>query len=248
MKVRAIIPAAGKGTRLHSENFDAPKVMRECAGSPLLETVLKSVSFIDKNDTYIVVGYKKEQVMDYFGDEYHYVVQEPQMGTGHAVMVCADEFADYDGTVLVTFGDMPLYREKDFRALFDQLEKEDDDCVVMIAENPELVYWSRIIRDEEGRFLAIVEAQDLAEDQKKFVELTCGVFAFKSKSLFKILPMMSTENAQHEYYLTEVPELMVKNGMKVGTYKIADGDDLRGVNTPEDLVRCEQELLKRKNN
>ncbi len=246
MDIRAIIPAAGKGTRLHTTENDAPKVMRICAGKPLLESVLESVSFIPKSDIYIVVGYKKEQVIDYFGPEYCYVEQKEQLGTGHAVLVCADEFRDYDGIVLVTFGDMPLFRAEDMQAMCEMLEKNRDDCVLMSAENPNLSLWARITRDLNGNFSAIVEGKDCTPEQAKITELFAGVLAFRSRSLFTVLPEVRTNNVQHEYYLTEVPELMVKKGMKVETYMIRDGECLRGVNTPEDMVICEKLLRERK--
>lgn len=245
MNVRVIIPAAGKGTRLHTTENDAPKVMRLCAGKPLLETVLKSTGFIRPEDTYIVVGYKKDDVICYFGPAYHYIEQKEQLGTGHAVMVCAEQFRDFDGTVLVTFGDMPLFRAEDMQAMCRQLEEEDADCVLMTAENPELKLWARIIRDENGGFKAIVEGKDCTPEQAEITELFAGVLAFRSGVLFDTLPQVKTDNVQGEYYLTEVPELMRKNGRKVSTYHIADGNDLRGVNTPEDMILCERILRER---
>ena len=125
MKLRAIIPAAGKGTRLSSDKNDAPKAMRICGGRPLLETVLKNVDFIRPEDTYVVVGYKKECITDYFGDAYNYVEQKEQLGTGHAVMVCEEQFRDFDGTVLVTFGDMPLFRREELLAICKQHAEHD---------------------------------------------------------------------------------------------------------------------------
>ena len=245
MNVRVIIPAAGKGTRLHTTENDAPKVMRLCAGRPLLETVLEATNFIRPEDTYVVVGYKKDDVIGYFGPKYHYVEQKEQLGTGHAVMVCAEEFKDFDGVVLVTFGDMPLFKAEDMKAMCEMVEREQADCVLMTAENPELELWARIVKDENGKFAAIVEGKDCTPAQERITELFAGVLAFGSKSLFKILPKVRTNNAQGEYYLTEVPELMVKEGMKVELYRNSDGDDLRGVNTPEDLEICEKILKKR---
>lgn len=246
MNLRVIIPAAGKGTRLHTKENDAPKVMRICGGKPLLETVLEAAGFISPADTYIVVGNKKEEIMSYFGDAYHYVEQKEQLGTGHAVMVCAEEFKDYEGTVLVTFGDMPLFRTEDMKAMCSLLEQEKAACVIMTAENPELELWARIVRKEDGSFKAIVEGKDCSEEEAKIRELFAGVFAFDSKKLFEILPEVKTNNVQKEYYLTEVPELMARKGLKIETYKIKDGNDLKGVNTPEDLLICEEELKKRK--
>lgn len=245
MNIRAIIPAAGKGTRLHTGENDAPKVMRICAGKPLLETVLQSTSFIAPEDTYIVVGYKKEDVISYFGSKYHYVEQKEQLGTGHAVMVCAEEFKDFDGIVLITFGDMPLFRAEDMKAMCRLVEEKGADCVLMTAENPELKMWARIIRDGNGVFQEIVEGKDCTGEQAQIKELFAGVLVFHSKSLFQVLPEVKTNNVQGEYYLTEVPVLMRKHSMKVETYRIADGNDLKGVNTPEDLVACDKELRKR---
>ena len=104
--------------------------------------------------------------------------------------------------------------------------------------------WARIVRDEKGTFAAIVEGKDCTPEQALIRELFTGVLVFNSKSLFETLPLLHRENAQHEYYLTEVPELMLKRGMKVETYHIADGETLHGVNTPEDLVICDR-ILKR---
>ena len=248
MNLRAIVPAAGKGTRLHTTENDAPKVMRLCGGVPLLETVLKSLDFVKPSDTYVVVGYKKDDVIGYFGSGYHYVEQKEQLGTGHAVMVCEEDFRDFDGTVLVTFGDMPLFRGPDMKAMCEQHERDGADCTLMTAENPDLALWARVVRGSDGRFRAIVEGKDCTPEEAKIKELFAGVLVFNAKSLFAMLPKIRTNNVQHEYYLTEVPELMVKEGLKVETFHIADGNDLRGVNTPEDLALCEAELLKRKAN
>ena len=245
MEIRAIIPAAGKGRRLLTTEADAPKVMRLCGGRPLLETVLRATSFIPKDSTYIVVGYKKETVMDYFGDSYHYVEQKEQLGTGHAVLVCEKPFRDFDGMVLVTFGDMPLFRAEDMKVMCETLERQKASCVLMTAENPALSMWARILRTEDGSFAAIKEGKDCTPEESKIKELFAGVLCFDSKALFAVLPEVRTNNVQGEYYLTDVPELMCHKGMKVVTYQIADGNDLLGVNTPEDLRLCEQELLRR---
>ena len=245
MNLRAIIPAAGKGTRLGSSAEDAPKVMRICAGRPLLETVLSETDFIAPEDTYIVVGYKKEAIVGRFGDRYNYVEQTEQLGTGHAVMVCADRFRDFDGTVLVTFGDMPLFRKADMREMCRLHAEHGAACTLMTAENPDLTLWARIVRGGNGEFASIVEGRDCTPAQARIRELFAGVLVFDSRALFETLPMIRTNNAQHEYYLTEVPELMVRRGLRVDTFRIADGDDLRGVNTKEDLAVCERILSER---
>ncbi len=244
-QIRAIIPAAGKGKRLQKISGDTPKAMFRVNGKPMLEVVLENLSFIDDSDVYVVVGYGKDSVMEYFGDRVNYVEQTQQLGTGHAVMECADAFCDFDGTVLITFGDMPLFRRDEMEKMCLQHIENGADCTLMTAENSELKLWARILRDEKGAFLGIVEGKDCTPEEAQIKELFSGVMVFNSKSLFKILPQVGCANVQKEYYVTEVPELMVKNGMKVETYFTADGDDLRGINTPEDLEICETILKKR---
>ena len=171
--------------------------------------------------------------------------QKEQLGTGHAVMSCAEHFRDYDGTVLVTFGDMPLFGKEDLLAICSYHEEQGADCTLMTAENPELEEWARIVRDQEGAFAAIVEGKDCTSEQARIKELFSGVLVFRSKSLFETLPLVRTENAQHEYYLTEVPELMRRRGLRVETFRIEDGEALRGVNTLEDLRVCDEILRRR---
>lgn len=243
--MRAIVPAAGKGKRLRANGSDLPKVIQKACGKPLLETVLEQLDFFDKKDIYIVVGYQKEKIIDYFGDDYHYVVQQEQLGTGHAVGVCQPWFEDYSGTVLVTFGDMPLFRREVMKAMCEYHEKQGAACTLLTAENPELTMWARIVRDEQGNFSRIVEGKDCTPEQAQIKELFSGVLVFDSEKLFEILPQIGRNNVQGEYYLTEAPELMARKGMKIGIFKDDDGDDLRGVNTAEDLLACEEVMRRR---
>lgn len=245
MEIRAIIPAAGKGKRLQKVSGDIPKAMVEVGGRPMLDIVLENLNFINSDNIYIVVGCGKEKIIENFGDRYHYVEQKEQLGTGHAVMVCKEEFEGFSGSVLVTFGDMPLFRRSEFIKMCALHEESGADCTLMTAENPNLTMWARVLRDENGKFRAIVEGKDCTPEEADIKELFSGVIVFKSESLFEMLPKVGCKNVQKEYYLTEVPELMVKEGMKVETYSIQDGEDLHGINTPEDLVICETILKKR---
>lgn len=177
--------------------------------------------------------------------QYRYVEQKQQLGTGHAVMVCEPWFRDYDGNVLVTFGDMPLFRRDILKAVCAYHEAEGAACTLLTAENPELSLWARIVRDENGRFARIVEGKDCTPEQVRIRELFSGVLVFDSKALFRLLPELGTNNVQGEYYLTEIPELMARRGMKIGLFPDDDGEDLRGVNTAEDLRICEEVMRKR---
>ncbi len=243
--IRAIVPAAGKGSRLQKLSGDIPKAMFSVNNRPMLEYVMDNISFIDKNNIYIVVGYGKESILEHFGNNYRYIEQKQQLGTGHAVMECVKEFEGFDGSVLITFGDMPLFRYEEMEAMCRQHIENGADCTLMTAQNPSLKLWARVVRDDDGRFFRIVEGKDCTPEQTEITELFSGVMVFNSKSLFKILPQIGCANVQKEYYVTEVPELMVKCGMTVETYFTKDGDDLRGINTPEDLEICEKILSNR---
>lgn len=244
-QLRAIVPAAGKGKRLQKVSGDMPKAMFRVNGQPMLEIALENIGFIDEKDIYIVVGCGKEKITEYFGEKYNYVEQKQQLGTGHAVMECAEAFRGFEGNVLITFGDMPLFHREEMEKMCRQHAQNGADCTLMTAENPDLKLWARVVCDEEGKFAKIVEGKDCTEEQAKIKQLFSGVIVFNSKSLFEILPKIGCANVQHEYYLTEVPELMVREGMKVETYFTPDGNDLRGVNTPEDLDVCERILRER---
>lgn len=242
--IRVIIPAAGKGTRLKCD--DIPKAMHSLCGKPLLEIVLENTDFISPDNTYIVVGYKKEKIMEYFGEKYNYVIQGEQLGTGHAVNVCAGEFSDFEGTVLVTFGDMPMFRKEILEKICEIHAQKNAACTLLTAYNPNLDDWAKVIRDESGNFKAIVEGKDCTPEQNKLGELFAGVLVFDSKALFSTLPKLSRENAQNEYYLTDVPRIMREEGLTVDVLMTDDPNDLCGVNTREDLKKCE-EIFKKRN-
>ena len=243
--IRAIVPAAGKGSRLQGISGDMPKAMLSVNGRPMIDFVLDNISFISESDVYLVVGYGKEKIIEHLGDGYNYVEQKKQLGTGHAVMECSEDFSGFDGSVLITFGDMPLFRRDELEAMCRLHKENDADCTLMTAENPKLKMWARVIRDEDGRFDRIVEGKDCTPAEASVKELFAGVMVFNSKSLFDILPKVGCKNIQGEYYVTEVPELMRRHGMKVETYFTKDGNDLFGINTPEDLAVCERILDER---
>ncbi len=243
--MRVIIPAAGRGTRLNSSPDAPPKALFPVCGKPLLAHVLEQTSFISSEETWIVVGYKGEEIISRFGNSYHYAWQCQQLGTGHAVLQCAEDFRDYDGVVLVTFGDMPLFRRESMQALCRTLAEERAACALLTAHTNQFPLWARILRDGNGRFQRIVEGKDCTPEQSQITELFAGVLAFDSKLLFQYLPQLDSNNVQQEFYLTEVPEMMASNGLNVITVPTDDPDDLRGINTLADVEICESILRKR---
>lgn len=242
--MKAVILAAGKGKRLHSEQFSAPKVLREANGKPLLRYVVNNLSFIpDKKDIIIVAGYKKEMVFNAFNEGYTFAVQDEQLGTGHAVNCAREALKDYDGPVLVCYGDMPLFKKETYENLVKVHEEAGNDCTILTGVSDRGLAYGRIIRDETGSFKGVVEDRDCTPEQKKINELNVGIYVFDSKKLFSCLGELKNSNAQGEYYLTDVPTIMMSKGYKIGTYTTHDDTEILGVNTPEELALCES-LLK----
>ena len=242
--MKAVILAAGKGKRLHSEQFSAPKVLREANGKPLLRYVVNNLSFIpDKKDIIIVAGYKKEMVFNAFNEGYTFAVQDEQLGTGHAVNCAREALKDYDGPGLVCYGDMPLFKKETYENLVKVHEEAGNDCTILTGVSDRGLAYGRIIRDENGSFKGVVEDRDCTPEQKKINELNVGIYVFDSKKLFSCLGELKNSNAQGEYYLTDVPTIMMSKGYKIGTYTTHDDTEILGVNTPEELALCES-LLK----
>lgn len=239
--MKAIILAAGKGKRLLSETMNMPKVLRLAVGKPLIEHVLDNVSFIDDKDIVIVAGYKREMVIERLGDKYTYAVQEEQKGTGHAVMMAKDAFEDYTGDVIILYGDMPLFKEETYKKLIEEHQKTDADCTILTGTIDEKLPYGRIIRTD-GNIVDIVEDKDCTPEQKEIKELNVGVYVFKADVLFSNLDKIKNNNAQGEYYLTDIPKILIGEGKKIASYTTTDSTEIIGVNTPEDLELCEKIL------
>lgn len=244
-KLKAIVLAAGKGTRLRTEGCDLPKVMRLAAGRSLIAYVLDGLSFIDKKDITIVVGYKKEEVMAGF-PEYSFAEQKEQLGTGHAVKSAAANFEGSDGAVLVCCGDMPLLKKETYEAMADAYKVSGSACVILTGTSDEYLPYGRIIRDENDEFLMMVEEKDCTEEQKQIKELNSGVYIFDSKKLFAALEKLKNNNNQSEYYLTDVPVILKAEGEKVTLCCRELGNEIIGVNTVEQLCQVEEIINSRK--
>ncbi len=239
--MKAIVLAAGKGKRLQSEAFNLPKVLRQVKGRSLLDYTLHNVDFIPQEDTVIVVGYKREMVQEQIKGAYKYAVQAEQLGTGHAVASAESEFIGYAGNVLILYGDMPMLKKETYQALIRTHEESNADCTILTAESNSDLAYGRIIR-ENGKVVNIIEQKDCTPEQAKIRELNVGVYVFKADLLFENLKNLKNDNAQGEYYLTDVPKLLIENGKNVQAHKIGDTFEIYGVNTMEDLAFCEKHI------
>ena len=239
--IKAVVLAAGKGTRMMTETNTMPKVLRLACGKPLLYYVLKTLQFVPKEDTILVVGYRREDVIAAFPD-YPHAIQDPQLGTGHAVRCAKAELEGFDGTVLVCYGDMPLLKEEVYRGLLAEHERTGSVCTLLSGTTEEKLPYGRVLKDENGEFLQVVEDRDCTPEQKAIRELNVGIYAFDCKELLACLDLLRNNNAQQEYYLTDVPALMKQRGGKVSVYTAELNEQILGVNTPEQLAIAEKYL------
>ncbi|WP_456419900.1 bifunctional UDP-N-acetylglucosamine diphosphorylase/glucosamine-1-phosphate N-acetyltransferase GlmU [Thermovibrio sp.] len=233
MGFKAVILAAGKGTRFKSE---LPKVLHKVLGKPMLWYVIKAAKEAGAEDVIVVVGHKKELVEEFLKGEYpdvKTVYQEEQLGTGHAVMCGAELLKGYGGKVVVLNGDAPLIRAEDIRAI----AQTPGDMVVLTAETDEPTGYGRVVRDGD-EVLYIVEEKDATEEEKRIKEVNSGVYAFDCEKLLSTLSLLSNDNAQGEYYLPDLLKIFKEKGYKVVAVKSRDFDSLRGVNN-----RCELSVV-----
>lgn len=242
-KLKAVILAAGKGTRLQSQGVSLPKVMRVAAGKPLIGHVLEALDFIAPADTVIVVGYQKESVIAAYPG-YVYAEQKEQLGTGHAVMAAFSQLNDFDGQLLVCCGDMPLIQRETYQALVEAHRADGNFCTILTGSSDIELPYGRILRSDAGSFLGMVEDKDATDEQKKITELNSGVYVFDTQSLKAVLSELKSDNVQGEYYLTDAPLLLMKRGLKIGVCRRELGYQIIGVNTSEQLRLTEELLLK----
>lgn len=245
MELKAVVLAAGKGTRLQTEGITLPKVMRLAAGQPLLAYVLDALSFIPKEDTVLVVGYGREDVEKAYPD-YPAAVQEEQLGTGHAVQSAAGQLQGFAGSVLVCCGDMPLMKKETYQSLCRTHQEDGNVCTILSGMSEEELPYGRVIRDAEGSFVKIVEDKDCTPEEKAVRELNAGVYLFRAPELFEALSHLRCDNAQGEYYLTDVPGWLLERGGKVGICSSCTPEEMLGVNTPAQLEQVERTILQRR--
>lgn len=243
--VKALVLCAGKGTRLQTEGIDLPKVMRLADGKPLLHYVLTALDFLPKENVILVAGYKREYVLEAYPD-YPHAIQEPQLGTGHAVQCAAEYLKDFNGHVLVCYGDTPLMRKETYRSLIDLHLAQGADCTLLSAHLAEGGNYGRIIRTGGGDFQAIVEAKDCTPEQAAVAEVNTGLYLFRAAPLLEALGHLKNDNAQGEYYLTDVPAWLLGRGGKVSVCDRCTPTEMLGVNTPAQLQEVEDVLRGRK--
>ncbi len=234
--IKAVVLAAGKGVRMRS---DLPKVLHPLLGKSLLQHVIESLHSSGVDDTIVVVGYKGDMVIEQIGDAVEYAWQREQLGTGHAVMQAEEALKGFKGSVLIACGDVPQIRPETFKRMLEESEREKTRAVVltMIQEDP--TGYGRIIKDEQGNFVRIVEEKDATSEEKLEKEVNTGTYVINKESLFSGLKSLGKDNAQGEYYLTDVLHDIKSSGFLVNRVVLEDSVEGVGINSKEDLNKLE---------
>lgn len=242
MSLASIILAAGEGTRMKSK---LPKVLHRVAGKTMVEHVMDAAAKIGSDRTVLVVGNGKAAVEAALeGRDVHYAHQSERLGTGHAVAIALEALGQEEH-VLILCGDTPLLTAETLKALVDQHVTSGAHCTVLTAELPEPFGYGRIVRSPEGQVLGIVEEKDAAPEEKAIREINSGVYAVRRDTLLSEVPRIGNDNAQKEYYLTDLIQLVRQSGGRVSAYKTADPIEISGVNSRVQLSECEKMLQSR---
>lgn len=236
MKINSIVLSAGKGTRMKSEK---PKVIQPVLGYEMVNHVLKALTEAGVEDNLLVVGYKKDEVLNSIDSRFSfdYAEQTEQLGTGHAVLVTKDKLASKEGITIVTSGDTPLVTSETFKSLVTFMQENESDLAVLTTTYDDPTGYGRIVRNDDQSLARIVEQKDADSETLKINEVNTGVYAFDNQKLFKYIELITNDNAQNEYYLTDLIELFKDGNENVHAFCIEDNEQVVGVN---DLVALER--------
>jgi UDP-N-acetylglucosamine pyrophosphorylase len=238
MSLAVVIMAAGKGTRMKS---DLPKVLHPANGRPVVAYVIEKSQTLRPETIVLVIGHQAEKVREATADyPVSYALQQPQLGTGHAVMQTEPLLKEFDGEVIILSGDAPLFTTATLRNLVDFHRTKNAVATVLTAILDDPTGYGRVIRSIDGEeVLKIVEQKDASDEEKAVTEINSGVYVFNARELFSALNGITNQNAQQEYYLTDVFGICFSGGKKVCAFKIDDPNEIRGINTPEQLREAE---------
>ena len=247
MEIKSVILAAGKGTRMKS---DIPKVLHKIFEKPLLGYVLGSVKDIT-TENFVIVGHHAEEVQEYVEKNYQNaktVLQTPQLGTGHAVSMVCPYLEDYSGQILILCGDTPLITSETLKKFVEYHNSNNSDLTVMstIFENP--ANYGRIIREQDGSLKCIVEEKDATLEEKAVKEVNAGIYILNWSKVKPAFSQLTSNNAQGEYYLTDIISWGKNNGLKVNAFILENSDEIYGINSRKNLAEASKIMNTRKLN
>jgi bifunctional UDP-N-acetylglucosamine pyrophosphorylase/glucosamine-1-phosphate N-acetyltransferase len=240
-----IILAAGQGTRMKSKTV---KVLHRAAGRRIIDYVVDLAADVCERPPVIVIGHQRDAVQEAIGDRGRFAIQQQQKGTGHAVLMAAEILereAARGRHVLILSGDVPLTRPETLRQLLDQHEAEKNALTLLTMKLDDPAMYGRVVRDENGAVGRIVEMKDASPEERAINEVNAGVYVFDAAHLFANLRSLSDDNAQGEYYLTDLIAVLRGRGERVGAVVAADATEALGVNSRADLAVVEAEIQRR---
>ncbi len=236
---KAVVLAAGKGTRMKSE---LPKVLFPVCGKPMIDYLLDALDRAGIDEILVVVGYQKEKVIDALKNRKNvkFAEQKELLGTGHAVMSCRKELEGFDGPVFIIAGDNPMLQSSTVERLFEEYEKNNASCIIgsVYKENP--FGMGRILRNDAGDFIGVVEEKDASEEQRKIKEINISYYVFNTPDLLISLDSIRNNNAQKEYYITDVPQILLAAGKKILALPVLKEIECLGVNSQADVAEVEK--------
>ena len=239
-----VVLAAGKGTRMKSA---LPKVLHRVGGKSMLQHVLDAASEAGAKRNIVVVGFGGDEVKEAIGSQAEFVVQQEQLGTGHAVQQTAGLLQNETGTVMVLCGDTPLLTGALLKKLYDAHKEAAAKATVLTAIMPDATGYGRIIRTATGTVAKIVEHKDATDEERKVREVNSGIYCFEAKDLFAALAEVTCDNAQGEYYLPDVLGILRSKGEKIWAVAADDYESTLGINSRVQLAGAEKILRRRKN-
>jgi bifunctional UDP-N-acetylglucosamine pyrophosphorylase/glucosamine-1-phosphate N-acetyltransferase len=245
-EVHVVILAAGKGTRMKSA---LPKVLHVLAGRPLIDHVLRAARPVGAASTVLVVGHGADDVKSALAHEtsIQFVVQSPQLGTGHALLQAEPVLRGRSGVVLLLYGDVPLLESGTLARLLEAHRSAKAAATVLTAHLEQPYGYGRMVRDAQGRLTRIVEERDASAVERALTEINSGIYAFDIGPLFDTLQRLAADNSQGEYYLTDLIAAYHRERRRLETLVLASPDELRGVNTRVDLAELARVVRQRKN-
>jgi UDP-N-acetylglucosamine diphosphorylase/glucosamine-1-phosphate N-acetyltransferase len=245
-RLAVVIMAAGKGTRMKDPS--KAKVMFEICGKPLVHYVLDLAFELRADRIVAVVGYQAESVSEYVRKTHpgaEIALQAQQLGTGHAVLQTETALKDFEGPVLVLSGDVPLLRAESIRQLINRHNDTQAEATILTAELDDPASYGRVVRNKDGSVKKIVEYKDASDRERAVKEINSGIYVFDKQKLFESLHRIKADNAQQEYYLTDVFEYFWDRRWRVSALKTESVEEIRGINTAGELAEARDILAHR---